>query len=107
MAPGPLDEAILRRESAQRAAEIGRAGSVLAGPATMVVASDLELGQRLTEQDASFDRRQVFRVVAETATQGFGCDAIRQRVEAFRAGPAVVKVAPGFLDDAGDAGAGS
>lgn len=93
--PQMVDEGTLRRDWAERAAGVGLAGSVPTGMAAPVVATDDELGQILTEQDATFDRRQVFRAVAETATQGLGYDAIRQRVETFLVGPAVVEVAPG------------
>jgi len=49
----------------------------------------------LTEQDATFDRRQVIRAVAETATQGLDYDAIRLRADHYLASDAVIDVAAG------------
>jgi conjugative relaxase-like TrwC/TraI family protein len=93
--PMPLDETTLRDRWAQRAAEIGFDGRVPTGPSPQRIAlGDDDLGRTLTEQDATFDRRQVFRAVAETATQGLDYPAIQQRVEAFLDGPGVVEVAP-------------
>lgn len=94
--PTPLDEQTLRDRWAQRAAEIGFDGRVPTGKAPLPIAiGDDDLGRALTEHDATFDRRQVFRALAETATQGLDYPAIRERVEVFLDGPAVVEVAPG------------
>ncbi|MCZ7525598.1 MAG: relaxase domain-containing protein [Acidimicrobiia bacterium] len=94
--PEAVDETTLRRKWAERAAEIGFELSAPTSEASGAVeAGDDELGRALTEQDATFDRRQAFRAVAETATQGLDYPTIRQRVEGLLAGPAVVEVAPG------------
>jgi conjugative relaxase-like TrwC/TraI family protein len=93
--PEMVDEQILRQEWRRRAAEVGFTGTVPTGRNAPVVASDDQLGTLLTERDATFDRRQVIRAIAETATQGLAYDAIRQRASEFLAGPTVVKVAAG------------
>jgi len=95
--PQPVDEATLRKEWSHRAAEIGFDGAVPVGGGAAVEPGVIHevLGRQLTHQDATFDRRQVFRAVAESATQGLGYDAIRERVEEFLAAPAVVEVVPG------------
>jgi len=92
--PGVVDEEILREGWRRRAAEVG-IGPVPTGPHRPVVASDNQLGELLTRQDATFDRRQVIRAVAETATQGLAYDVIGRRVAAFLDGPAVVELAKG------------
>jgi conjugative relaxase-like TrwC/TraI family protein len=92
--PETVDEDVLRREWRQRAEDVGFTGSVPIGRPGPVCASDAELGLELTDQDATFDRRQVFRAVAETAIQGMRYETIRERVQAFLGGPEVVQVAP-------------
>lgn len=92
--PGVVDEEILREGWRRRAAEVG-IGPVPTGPHRPVVASDNQLGELLTRQDATFDRRQVIRAVAETATQGLAYDLIGRRVAAFLDGPAVVELVKG------------
>ncbi len=64
--PEPVDEATLRRGWALRAVEAGFDGTVpTATPSRAVeVVDDISLGGVLTVQDSTFDRRQVFRVVA-------------------------------------------
>lgn len=93
--PEMVDEEVLREGWRRRAAEVGFNGKVPTGDRISVVAGDDQLGLLLTEQDATFDRRQVFRAVAETATQGLGYDAIRRRADDYLAGEAVVEVAKG------------
>lgn len=93
--PEPVDEQVVREEWRRRAAEVGFTGAVPTGRNVPVVADDDQLGTLLTEQDATFDRRQVIRAIAETSTQGLGYHAIRERAHGFLAGPAVVEVAPG------------
>src|SRR3546814_6332382 len=93
--PEIVDEDILREGWRRRAAEVGFSGNVPTGPHHSVVASDDQLGTLLTEQDATFDRRQVIRAVAETATQGLDYDAIRHRADRYLASDAVVEVARG------------
>jgi Ti-type conjugative transfer relaxase TraA len=92
--PEPVDEEILRRAWRRRAAEVGFTGRIPTGKPAPVVASDDQLGGLLTEQDATFDRRQVIRAVAETATQGLDYQTIRARAETFLAGPATAEAAP-------------
>jgi len=93
--PEPVDEATLRRAWALRAGELGFTGKVPTGPTALVVATDDQLGRVLTEQDATFDRRQVFRAVAETATQGLSWERLHERVDDYLASDAVVEVAAG------------
>src|SRR5690606_14770268 len=93
--PEIVDEEILREGWRRRAGELGFTGKVPTAPHRMVVASDEELGALLTEQDATFDRRQVIRAVAETATQGLDYDAIRLRADHYLASDAVIDVAAG------------
>ena len=93
--PEIVDEEILREGWRRRAGEVGFTGKVPTGPHHPVVASDERLGALLTEQDATFDRRQVIRAVAETATQGLDYDAIRRRADHYLASDAVVDVAAG------------
>lgn len=92
--PDAVDETVLRREWARRAAEVGFDGTLATRrphrPGPLV---DDELGRLLTHQDATFDRRLVFRTVAETATQGLPYDAIQKRVDAFLASRSVVGIA--------------
>ncbi len=64
--PVPVNEATLRREWTDRAAELGFSGSVPTGTNAPVVTTDDVLGGVMTEQNASFDRPQAFRAVAET-----------------------------------------
>ena len=91
--PEIVDEEILREGWRRRAAEVGFTGKVPTGPHAPVVAGDDQLGWLLTEQDATFDRRQVFRAVTETATQGLDYDAIRRRADGYLASDAVVEIA--------------
>jgi hypothetical protein len=93
--PEPVDEDTLRRAWARRASEAGFAGKVPTGNTAPVMATDDQLGEALTEKDATFDRRQVFRAVAETATQGLDWDHIGERVETYLASGAVAEVAAG------------
>ncbi len=93
--PEPVDEQVLRQEWRRRAAEVGFTGAVPTGRNVPVVAGDDQLGTLLTEQDATFDRRQVIRAVAETSIQGLSYDAIRERADGFLGGSAVVEVASG------------
>lgn len=94
--PEIVDEETLRRGWQRRAGEVGFAGSVPTGRHVPVVAGDGHLGALLTEKDAAFDVRHVIRAVAESATQGLDYGAIRERAEAYLAGPAVVRVAAGW-----------
>ncbi len=91
--PEMVDEEILREGWRRRAGEVGFAGKVPTGPHRPAVASDELLGALLTEQDATFDRRQVIRAVAETATQGLDYDAIRRRADHYLSSDAVIDVA--------------
>ena len=91
--PEIVDEEILREGWRRRAAEVGFSGKVPTGRHRAVAASVDQLGALLTEQDATFDRRQVIRAVAETATQGLDYDAIRHRADRYIASDAVVEVA--------------
>lgn len=93
--PEIVDEEILRDGWRRRAGEIGFTGKVPTGPRRPVVASDERLGALLTEQEATFDGRQVIRAVAETATQRLDYDAIRRRADHYLASDAVVDVAAG------------
>lgn len=93
--PEVVDEEMLREGWRRRAGEVGFTGKVPTGPHRPVVASDERLGALLTEQDATFDRRQVIRAVAETATQGLDYDSIRRRADDYLASDAVVDVAAG------------
>lgn len=93
--PELVDEDSLRRAWKQRASEVGFTGKVPTGNTAPVVATDIQVGQVLTEQDATFDRRQVFRVVAETATQGLDWESIRQRVDGYLSSDAVVEITAG------------
>lgn len=93
--PEVVDEQVVRQDWRRRAAEVGFTGAVPTGRNLPVVAGDDQLGTLLTEQEATFDRRQVIRAVAETSTQGLGYDAIRDRADRFLAGSAVVEVASG------------
>ena len=60
-----------------------------------VVVPNNELGRLLTDRDATFDRRQVLRAVAEAAVQGLPYPEIIARADSFLAGADVVAVAPG------------
>ncbi|GMU78779.1 MAG: hypothetical protein AMXMBFR46_15730 [Acidimicrobiia bacterium] len=93
--PEPADEDTLRRAWTRRAAEVGFTGKIPTGNTVAVIADDDKLGRLLTEQDATFDRRQVFRAVAETATQGLAWDSIRQRVDGYLSSDSVVEVTVG------------
>lgn len=57
--PEIVDEEILREGWRRDAAEVGFSGRVGTGRHRAVVASDDQLGGLLTEQDATFDRRQL------------------------------------------------
>ena len=63
------------------------------GPSEVV--PDAELGRLLTDRDATFDRRQVLRAVAEAAVQGLSYSDIIARADGFLAGPGVVTVSAG------------
>ncbi len=91
----PVAEADLRVDWARRAAEIGFGlAAVPQGRATEVVPDDAALGRVLTQQDATFDRRQVIRTVAETASQGLTYEQIRIRAEEFLRSLEAIEVAP-------------
>ncbi|MBS1836081.1 MAG: relaxase domain-containing protein [Actinobacteria bacterium] len=93
--PEPVDEDTLRRAWTRRASEVGFIGKVPTAAPVQETLTDGQLGRLLTEQDATFDRRQVFRAVAEAATQGLAWDSIRERVDGYLASDSVVEVAAG------------
>lgn len=59
------------------------------------VLPDAELGRLLTDRDATFDRRQVLRAVAEAAVQGLPYPEIIARADSFLASADVMAMAPG------------
>lgn len=94
--PRPVAETDLRAEWVHRATGIGfRLAAVPQRRTAEVLPGDGALGRLLTERDATFDRRQVMRAVAEAATQGLAYEQIRTRSEEFLQSQEVVGVTPG------------
>lgn len=94
--PELVAEADLRAEWVRRATGIGfRLAAVPQRRTIEALPSDEALGRLLTEQDATFDRRQVMRAVAEAASQGLAYEQIRSRGEKFLRSPEVVELTTG------------
>jgi len=94
--PG-VSEATLRRAWREQAREIGFDLDAVAGgsgPGSAAVPHD-ELGRRLTERHATFDRRAVLRAVAEAAVRGLTYPQIMSRAEGFLSSDEAVEVSPG------------
>jgi conjugative relaxase-like TrwC/TraI family protein len=57
--------------------------------------TDKEVGDRVTEQHATFERRDVVRVVAQAATQGAALDDVERRTDDFLESSSAVTIAEG------------
>ncbi|MGH9026384.1 MAG: MobF family relaxase [Acidimicrobiia bacterium] len=92
-----VPEPELRRRWAERARPFGVAvadlPTAVRTPALDV--SDDDLAALVTDADATFERRDVVRVIAQTATQGAALDDIEARADAFLASPLAIPVADG------------
>jgi conjugative relaxase-like TrwC/TraI family protein len=91
-----VSEATLRRAWQEQATKAGfDLGAVPrgSGPGSAAVPHD-ELGRRLTDRHATFERRAVLRAVAEAAVDGLTYPQIRARAEAFLSSAEAVEVSP-------------
>lgn len=95
--PVGVPEAVLRRDWREHAEALGF--DIESVPRRRRAPServpDVELGRLLTDRDATFDRRQVLRTVAEAAVQGLPYMEIIARGDSFLASPDAVAIAPG------------
>ncbi len=89
-----VPEAELRRRWSERAEPFGitvdRLPALVRFPA--IELSDDDLAELATEKNATFERRDVVRVIAQAATQGASLDDIEARTDAFLGSPQAIAI---------------